>query len=122
MGITGKYNFVGIKKQGAIGLRLALLSSPSTAWLLKFGSLSEVLLQATANWFANKGLIVLNIGAIYVNGEIDQALLDRAIDSGIKAVENAGGSQNLTPEQIKEIDDAVIAAADKALVYGKPKP
>ena len=119
MGLSGKYNFQGIKTKGAAGLKLALSSSPYTAWLAKIPALSDLLLEFVTNWLANKGLIVLNVGYFYVDGKIDQAALDRAIDSGIARVA-AGG---LTPEQMKEIDDAVINAANKALPYGKaPKP
>ena len=123
MGITGKYNFPGIKKWGAKGISLALASTTWGAWLLKytFGPVIDYVLELIVNWLANKGLIVLNIGAIYVGGEIDQAALDRAIDQGIEKVRLAGGK--LTPKQEKEIDDAVIQAADQALPYGKsPTP
>jgi hypothetical protein len=117
--IGGRYDFKGIKKLGSAGVRAALLSNPSTAFLVKvpfFNALIEMLL----NWLTNNGLILLNIGAIYVNGEIDQKVLDRAIDEGIKRVELSGAK--LTPKQIKEIDDAVIRAADKFLPYGsKPR-
>lgn len=118
MGLSGKYNFKGIKKMGASGLRLALSSSPYTAWLTKLPAISDFLLEFATNWAANHGLIILNVGAFYVGGELDQKALDSAIDNGLKQVEESGGK--LTPEQIKEIDDAVIKAADKALPYGKP--
>lgn len=120
MPISGKYDFKGIKKIGAVGLKAALLSTPGFAWLSKIPSLSDLVAEYLCNWLANKSLIVMNISAAYVNGEIDQKLLDRAIEAGIKSMEISGG--NLTPEKIKEIDDAVIKAADKALVYGKLKP
>ena len=118
MGLSGKYDFQGIKKQGAAGLRLAFSSSPYTAWLVKFPALTDFVLEFVANWLANKGLILMNLGAFYVGGKLDQNALDSAIDAGIKRVESADGK--LTPAQIKEIDDAVIKAADKALPYGKP--
>lgn len=121
MPITGKYNFKGIKEKGAAGLRLALSSTPQTAWLVKYPALTNFLLEAFANWLANKGLIVMNIGAYYVEGKLDQKAFDEAMDKGILRVDAAGGT--LTPEQIKEIDDAVIKAANKALPYGrKPSP
>ena len=116
MGLSGKYNFKGIKKTGAAGLRLALASSPATAWILKGGFVTTFALEFFSNWLANNGLIVMNLGAYYIGGEFDQKAFDTAIDQGLKAVENSGGK--LTPEQIKEIDDAVIKAADKALPYG----
>ena len=118
MPVSGKYDFKGIKKQGAGGLKLALASNPSTVWITKIPLLGTVL-EFGVNWLANNGLVLLNIGAIYVNGELDQALLDRSFDEGIKKVEQAGGT--LTPEQIKEIDDAVIKAARKALPYVRTK-
>ncbi len=114
MSLSGKYDFKGIKKQGASGLKLALASNPSSAWLAKIPFIST-LLEVGVNWLANNGLIVLNIGAIYVSGEIDQSLLDRSIEDGLKKVQQAGNT--LTPEQMKEIDDAVIKAADRALPY-----
>ena len=111
-----KYDFKGIKAQGANGLKLALASNPNTAWMLKVPFITN-LLEMGVNWAANNGLILLNIGAIYVNGEIDQNLLDRSIEDGLKKVEQSGGT--LTPEQIKEIDDAVIEAANRALPYSR---
>jgi hypothetical protein len=116
MPLSGKYDFKGIKEQGANGLKLALASNPSTIWMTKLPFVMSVLAFAV-NWAANNGLIILNIGAIYVNGEVDQSILDRSIDDGLKKVEQAGAT--LTPEQIKEIDDAVIKAADRALPYSK---
>ena len=118
MGLSGKYDFKGIKKLGGAGLRAALLSTPYLAWLAKVPAVSNFISEFLANWLANKGLILLNVGAFYVNGELDQNALDSAIDEGLKKVEQSGGK--LTPEQIKAIDDAVIKAADKALPYGKP--
>lgn len=114
MPISGKYDFKGIKTKGASGLKLALLSTPSLAWIAKAPTI-DTILEFVANWMANKGLIIMNLGAIYVNGELDQGMLDRSIDDGIKQIEIAGST--LTQEQIKEIDDAVIKAARKALPY-----
>lgn len=113
---SGKYDFKGIKEKGASGLKLALASDPATAWMVKVPFITTAL-EYGVNWMANKGLVVLNIGAIYINGEIDQSKLDKAIEDGLKKVELSKGS--LTPEQIKEIDDAVIKAADRALPYSR---
>lgn len=112
MSISGKYDFNGIKKQGASGLKLLLASDPATAWILKVPFLNS-LLESFVNWATNKGLVILNIGAIYVNGEIDQSALDKAIDEGLKKI------GTLTPEQMKEIDDKVIEAANRALPYSR---
>lgn len=117
MPISGKYDFKGIKKAGRLGLRAAFATTPYLAWLNTFPALTDLILEFATNWLANKGLIVLNVGAFYVGGELDQSALDKAIDAGLKQVESSAGK--LTPEQIKEIDDAVIKAADKALPYGR---
>lgn len=114
MPISGKYNFKGIKEKGAGGLKLALLSSPYTSWVAKIPTI-DVLLEFVTNWMANKGLIVMNIGAIIVDGKVDQSLLDRSMEAGLKEVEMPGVI--LTPERMKEIDDEVIKAARRALPY-----
>lgn len=115
----GKYDFPGIKKWGAKGLSLALATTGWGSWLIKwsFGPLLDWFLEQLVGWLANKGLIVLNIGAIYANGEFDQKAFDDAMNEGIKKVEAARGQ--LTPDQIKAIDDEVIKAADKFLPYNK---
>lgn len=116
MPISGKYDFKGIQNTGRLAIKAALASNPSTAWLNKFGFFTDLLIDFGINWLANKGLIFLNVGAFYVGGELDQKSLDNAIERGLAAVENP--NIKLTPEQMKEIDDAVIRAADKALPYG----
>lgn len=124
MAVTGKYDFTGIKKWGAKGISLALATTTWGAWLLKysFGPVLDYILELIVGWMANKGLIILNIGAIYVSGEIDQHALDKAIDQGLEKIKNAGGK--LSEKEIKDIDDAVIKAANEALPYGNtpPKP
>lgn len=117
---AGKYDFPGIEKLGAAGLRGVLLSSPYTAWITKGGIVSDFALRLFVNWCANNGLILLNIGAIYVEGEFDQAGFDQAIDEAFKKITQNAGVKNLTPEQIKAIDDEVIKAARKFIVIGKP--
>lgn len=120
MGLTGKYDFDGIKKANALGLRALLLSFKVTAWITKlplFGPLSELL----GNLMANKGLVFLNNIASHVNGHFDQQALDDSIEAGLKRLERAAETgETITPEEGKAIDDAVIKAADKAIPYGKP--
>lgn len=120
MPLSGKYDFPGIKKWGAKGLSAALASTPWGSWLVTTWGLKDVVdiaLAWLANWLANKGLVVLNLGAIYVEGEFDQAGFDREMDAAIKKVEDAKGK--LTPEQIKAIDDEIIKVARKFIVITK---
>lgn len=76
-----------------------------------------MLLEAAIEWLTNKGLIVLNLTANIVNGEIDQAALDSAMEEGFKKIQQ--GRDKLTPEQGKAIDDAVIKAADKFISFNR---
>lgn len=121
MGISGKYNFKGIKKTGGAGLKVALSLSPWTSWLLSFGSLLDLALELFSNWLANRGLIILNIGVDAITSNQGQKGFDDAMDEAFRQITNAGGVENLTPEQIKELDDAIIKATRKLVVIGKPK-
>lgn len=120
MPLSGKYDFKGIKKYGAKGLALALSSTPWGAvlvntWGLK--SVVDILLEWGVNWLANKGLVVLNIAAIAVEGEWDQKAFDKDMEEALKKVEAATG--RLTPEQAKAIDDEVLKAFRKFAVFTK---
>lgn len=108
MPVSGKYDFKGIKKWGAVGLKAALASTPYTAWILKGGKLTDLILEFFANWLANNGLVVFNIGAITVSGEFDQKSFDATMDDALKKIELSEGK--LTPAQGKAIDDEVIKA------------
>jgi hypothetical protein len=114
MPLSGKYSFPGIQKAGAAGLKLALASTTWGAWIVKWLPLDPIL-EFFSNWLANKGLIVMNLGAILINGELDQAAFDKAIQDGLDKVELGRGQ--ITPEQGKAIDDAVIAAANKYISF-----
>jgi hypothetical protein len=122
MGLSGKYNFPGIKKLGAANLRGVLALSPYTAWMLKGGRITDILLEVASNWLANKGLILFNVGAIIIDGELDQSGFDSAMDNAIQEISNKGGRDKLTAAEIKAIDDEVIKAARKFIVIGKPRP
>lgn len=106
---------------GALGLRRALLSSPYFAWLLNFDALTNFILEFISNYLANQGLVVLNLGAIYVEGELDQREFDRVLDQAITDIKNKGGIDKLTQKEIRDIDDAVIKVARKFLVINNSK-
>lgn len=121
MGLTGKYDFKGIKRLGARGLEAALGSTGWGAALLRLpvlGTLTHGILELFVNWLANEGLLVLNLAAISVTGEWNQHEFDAALDDALKQIELSGG--RLTPAQAKEIDDKVIAAARRFIVIGTP--
>lgn len=124
MPLSGKYDFKGIKQWGAKGLELALTTTAWGAWLLATPVLRTVLHfseEFLVNWFANKGLILLNIGAIYVNGKLDEEEFSKALNDGLARVEIPGGRALLTPEEGKAIDEAVKKAGRKFIPYNKSK-
>jgi len=120
MPTSGKYDFKGIKKLGAAGLRVALASSPYTAWTLRGGSLTDFFLEFFVNWAANNGLMLLNIGADFVGNELDQRAFDSAMDRAYSEIALKQGRDKLTPEDKKRIDDEVINAGRRFIIIGKP--
>lgn len=118
MALSGKYDFRGIKKVGAAGLRSALALSPWTSWTLSGGAFTDLILEFLSNWLANKGLLVLNLGAIVVDGELDFRALDAAWSKAFDEITAGGGADKLTAAQKKAIDDEVIKAARRAVIIG----
>ena len=123
MGITGKYSFPGIQKAGVAAIKAILATTAWGAAIIAspfykiLEPIEDYLLGWIINWLANKGLIVLNLGAIVVNGEVDQALFDKALDDGLKLVEQ--GRDKISVVKGKEIDDEVITAA-RRFIPGSP--
>ena len=112
MGITGRYNFPGIQKAAGVAIDALLAGTTWGAWLLAspFKIIIGPIRDMLVNFLANRGLILLNIGANIIDGSLDQAKLDEALDAGIKRVMQ--GRDKITPEEGKAIDDKVRAAFD----------
>lgn len=124
MGITGKYNFPGIQNGAKAAIKAALAT---TGWGLAllanpffkfFEPVEDAAIDEAINFLANEGLIVLNLGAIVVNGEVDQTLFDKALDDGLKLVEQ--GRDKISDKQGRAIDDDVIKAARRYIDFGAP--
>ncbi len=113
MGITGRYNFPGIQKAAGAAIDALLAGTTWGAWILAspFKIVLAPLRDLIVNFLANRGLIILNIGANIVDGAVDQAKLDAALDAGIKRVMQ--GRDKITPQEGKKIDDDVRKAFDK---------
>lgn len=109
MGLTGKYDFPGIKKAGVKGITLLLAGTSWGAALVAgpFKFVYDFLLELLINFLANKGLMVIDIGVFYVGGKFDQGSFDKAMNEGLERVKSG---KVLTPAQIKEIDQNVIDA------------
>ncbi len=110
MGLTGKYDFKGIKDKGAKALLLSISAIPTVGvWFARLPFLRNIVgyfLELLVNLLANSGLMVLNIGEIIVGGAIDQAKFDKAMEDGLALVKLPG----LTAAQKKAIDDEVVKA------------
>lgn len=115
MGLSGKYDFKGIQKMGGAAIRVALSSTPYTAWFVKVPG-SNFAIELMVNWLANRGLIFMNLGAIAVDSEVNQHALDSAFQKAIDEIQIKGGRDALTVQQKKSIDDEVIKAARKFIV------
>lgn len=117
--MPGKYDFPGIKKVGTAALKAVLTGTQWGAWILNspFKPLFELILGHLIEWFANKGLIIINLGAIIVEGEVDQSKFDLALDDAIKKAKMPG----LTDQEKEKIDNEVIEAFRKfARLNSKP--
>lgn len=113
MGITGRYDFTGIQKAMRAAISALIAGTAWGAWLLAspFMPAVNAVEDWATNWLANHGLIILNIGANIVDGKIDQAALDKALDAGIRRVMQ--GRDKISPAEGKAIDDEVRQAFDK---------
>lgn len=118
MALSGKYDFAGLKQLGAAGLR-TMLAASKLSFLLKGGGLTDAILEFIANYLANSGLVILNVGAIYVSGHFDQKAFDSAFEKAITEIKTKGGSDALSPEEKRAIDDEIIKAARKFVVIAK---
>lgn len=105
---TGKYDFPGIRKAGAAALRLALASTSFGAAIVAspLRKVIDLFAEWAVEWLTNRGLVIFNVGAIYVHGEFDQKAFDQAIEKGLEDAKAPG----LSAAQKKAIDDEVIKA------------
>lgn len=112
MGITGRYNFPGIQK--AVRAAFTALAAGTTwgAWLIAspFAPAITAIENALINYLVNRGLIIIDIGAVMVNGVVKQDLLDNAIDAAITKLKV--GRDKITPAQGAQIDADTTAAFD----------
>lgn len=118
MGITGRYDFKGIKEKGAKGIEAVIAATTWGASLIKipfFGLIEDAFLQLAVNWLANRGLVVFNLADIVIDGELDQNTFDAVFDDGLRRLQV--GRDKLTPAQGKAIDDAVRKAARKFIKF-----
>lgn len=109
--MTQKHDFKGIKKVGATVLLGVIASSPFSFLATGFlGRVTTFFLEKIVNVLANKGLIILNVGAMHFKTEAEAKAYVAGMELALKKVSESEG--RLTPEQVKEIDDEVIKVFD----------
>lgn len=113
MGITGRYDFTGIQKAVSVGINAFLATTSWGVWLLAspFKIVLTTAENLAVNWLTNRGLIILNIGAIAIDGKVDQAKLDSALNDAFTKLQI--GRANITPAQGAAIDQEVSNAFDQ---------
>lgn len=106
--MTKKYDFPGMKKAGSVAFKALLASTTWGASILAgpLAKLVDPLTGALSEWLANKGLLVVNLGAVVIEGKIDQGRFDRAMEEALERIKIG----TLTEEQKQEIDNEVIEA------------
>lgn len=118
------YKFTGIGEASASVILAVLMSNPATAYLATglMGKITFFICKIFSMWLASIGLIVMNVGEAKLATIIDAGKFDDSWDTAenlIKKIRDTG--RDLTPEEIKEIDDAVIVAFKKFATFGRDK-
>jgi hypothetical protein len=113
MGLAGRYDFPGIKKAASAGINTLLAATSWGAWLLAspFRPALNILEGLAVTWLTNRGLIVFNVGAVLVNGKVNQVKLDNALDSAFDKLKV--GRDKITPAEGAKIDADTDAAFDQ---------
>lgn len=120
-----KHKFKGIGAASASAVLAALASNPGTAWFVAGipGKIVMWILTQAFSMLASLGLVILNVGAAKMETLVDGKNFDGSWDSAeefIAAIRNSG--RELTPEEVKKIDDPVIATFRKFAGFARKKP
>ena len=86
------------------------------------GKIIQWVLTKSFSMLASLGLVILNVGAARVETLVDGKNFDGAYDSAeefIAAIRATG--RDMTPEEIKKIDDPVIVAFRKWASFARKK-
>lgn len=124
MGLSGKYDFPGIQKVGKLAVKAILASTTWGAWIINspFKPVFEFMLGWTINWLANKGLVIINLTAIYIDGELDQRAFDQAFDEALEKLKMPGLSDQEKASIDEKIKQAFRNFAHISSKPSEPKP
>lgn len=105
---SGKYDFPGIRKTARAAVTALIAGTAWGSWILStpLKLLVDKALEWLAEYLANKGLVLINVGVFYVAGKFDQDAFDSAMDAGLEKAKVPG----LTDEQKRAIDEEVKKA------------
>lgn len=112
MGITGRYDFPGIQKAVRKTFEVLIAGTSWGAWIIAspFKPALDAIENLLINYLVNRGLIIINVGAVMVDGKINQSRLDNALDAAFEKMKI--GRDKITPEQGAQIDADTDAAFD----------
>lgn len=113
MGLTGRYDFPGIQKAVRRSIELLAASTTFGAWLIAspFKPVIDAIENLIINWLVNRGLIIIDIGAVMVEGKVNQSKLDAALDAAFEKMKV--GRDKITPEEGAKIDAETTQAFDQ---------
>lgn len=113
MGITGRYDFQGIQKAARFAIDAALATTGWGAAIIAspFKPVFDYIEGLAVNWLTNRGLIVIDVGAVLIDGKINQTKLDNALDSAFEKMKV--GRDKITPAEGAKIDAETDAAFDQ---------
>lgn len=113
MGLTGRYDFKGIQKAGERLIDVLIAGTGWGAWLLAspFMPAVRMLEGLLINYLTNRGLIVIDVAAVLINGKIDEARLTSALNSAFEKLKV--GHDKITPAEGAKIDAETDAAFDE---------
>ena len=112
-----KHKFSGIGSASATLTFIALAGTPLAFLTQGFlGKIVHWLLTQIFMRGADKGLIFLNIGAAKAQTLSEHAQFDGSLDEAFKIINEKKG--NLSEEDVKKVDDSVIATLRKFTDFG----
>lgn len=96
-----------------LGAVASSLSAIGLGWVVT-NKISYIILsffvEKYINWMANKGLMLLNFGAVDFTVPRERKAFEAALEAAIKFMEN---TKIVSTEKIKELDDEVILHYDR---------
>lgn len=113
MGLTGRYDFKGIQKATGALIDALIAGTGWGAWILAspFRPIIAAIRDLVVNFLVNRGLIVIDVAAVLVNGKINESKLTDALNSAFEKLKV--GRDKITPEEGAKIDAETTEAFDQ---------